>query len=733
MTDDLEALMTGLKGGITSSEAALLRRLAADVESGCIVEVGSYRGKSAVALALGARANTRGKHPAIYCIEPHRPFTGVYGGQFGPDDRGAFYETMVRTQAFREVALVNLSSEDVAPHWNEPVALAFIDGDHRYAGVQRDFECWDRHVVPGGLVAFDDAIDPACGPAHLIAQILETRRYRHVETVGKIVVLRKTHVDVPAVPTRPLRVLVACERIVLSGGLLRMDRIARALVPWGHHFAFLALDDGAPVRERETDLPVLDWNAAAAAQWDAVMVPGAGFSDTTIARLADLRSPNFGVRVQHVLNDRTRRERFQHVNATLVPDVVVFNNLDWPAGTFADFHGRRFHILLGAVDTEAFRPTAYRSHPLRPHEWIVGGQATKNPEPLIEALRLLGAGVTLRLFGHDHLGLAPRHADLVAAGRLQLVGALDEDALPSFYRGVDCVAMVERNAGWANLAAEAAASGVPLICTPHGTAAFARHEDTALVVAEPDAAELAGAIARLRADASLCVYLAERAREAIAAFSWRDYSRELLRLIARNDTFHYLHAPELGLFGKWPVSDRLAGLDPLLAVASGCSVIDFGSAEGVVALEFLRRGAHLLHGFEREPSRVGIASAICADYDGAAFREADLDDFDAFRAANADLLRDGYDIVLYLGIHHHVAAPARQATFDHAVGLARRWFALRTPAASAAADRLDERLAAAGFRRIPAPAGAALSGNLGELALYQRRTQESGACESRAD
>jgi predicted O-methyltransferase YrrM len=84
VTDDFDGLMNGLQGGITAAEGALLRALAAEAAGGAIVEVGSYRGKSAVALALGVR-DARGE-PAtrIYCIEPHREFTGVYGGRFGP-------------------------------------------------------------------------------------------------------------------------------------------------------------------------------------------------------------------------------------------------------------------------------------------------------------------------------------------------------------------------------------------------------------------------------------------------------------------------------------------------------------------------------------------------------------------------------------------------------------------------------------------------------------------------
>lgn len=76
---------------------------------------------------------------------------------------------MIATGAFRNAALVNLSSEDIATGWREPVALCFIDGDHSYKGVRRDWDCWRGHIAPGGMVAFDDARNPEIGPAKVLA------------------------------------------------------------------------------------------------------------------------------------------------------------------------------------------------------------------------------------------------------------------------------------------------------------------------------------------------------------------------------------------------------------------------------------------------------------------------------------------------------------------------------------------------------------------------------------
>jgi hypothetical protein len=169
-----------IEGMIGDKEADLLTRLAGEVEDGCIVEVGSWRGMSTIALAKGARV-------PVYAIEPHEVFTGVLGGQFGPADRRAFFENLLRAEVVEKVRLVNLSSEVVAPGWKLPVGLLWIDGDHRYEAVRRDFESWEPHVR--GKVAFHDAIQPTLGPAQLIDELLASG-YELVEHVQGTKVLR---------------------------------------------------------------------------------------------------------------------------------------------------------------------------------------------------------------------------------------------------------------------------------------------------------------------------------------------------------------------------------------------------------------------------------------------------------------------------------------------------------------------------------------------------------------
>jgi glycosyltransferase involved in cell wall biosynthesis len=519
---------------------------------------------------------------------------------------------------------------------------------------------------------------------------------------------------------RRWKILVACHDVVLSGGLLRFDRVAAVLRGWGHELSFVAFAP-APTLHRPTDVPVLSFHQAAARTWDAVMVPGAGFPEETIAQFAALRASNFGVRVQHVLNDQTRRAGFAAVNKAFAPHVLVFNNTHWPPGSFTEFQADRFHVLLGAVDTRAFRPLSSRSHPIDAGHWVVGGLANKNPDVLVETLGAMPDDSRLKLFGHDSTGLAGRFRDLVSKGRLELTGPLYGEDLIRFYGQVDCVAMTETFAGWSNLVAEAMASGVPVVCTPHGTTALARHNETALVLDAPTPGALAASLQRLRGDAALCADLAANARKTVERFDWESYSRELLRLAEHDGARHYVHAPELDLHGKWPLQDRLLGLEPLLAQARRLRVADFGAAEGVVGREFLKRGAAALHGFELDAARVKFANTLCSGWSGALFRQADFSDWDRFASDNADMLRESYDVVLYLGIHHHLPPERRRDALTGAVRLARRYFAFRAPAAAYKADAVDELLRSEGFSPLRENGAAARGPHLGPARIYARR------------
>jgi glycosyltransferase involved in cell wall biosynthesis len=257
------------------------------------------------------------------------------------------------------------------------------------------------------------------------------------------------------------------------------------------------------------------------------MLPGAGFPAEMIDRLNLFHSERFGIRVQHILNDRVRISAFKHANKMFQPHVVISNNRHWSLDDLSMFAASARYVLEGAVDVDGLA-AAQRPRFFERDSVVIGGLANKNPAPLLQLLRQM-ADVKLKLFGRLD-SLPSGLEDLVEHKRLELLGALNEEGLRAFYADVDIVVHTDKYAGWANLAAEALAAGVPLICTRHGTLAFAEHERTALVVDEPTPAALVDAVGRLRSTPKLARRLAEAGSKRVRPYSWTSYASALLEL-----------------------------------------------------------------------------------------------------------------------------------------------------------------------------------------------------------
>jgi hypothetical protein len=100
---------------------------------GVIVEIGSWKGKSTIALARGAAATHREK---IYAIDPHavQPEEGYL-----EDTRAEFHANLKQAGVDSQVVPMIMTSEKAAHGWSIPIRLLWIDGDHRYEPAQLDF------------------------------------------------------------------------------------------------------------------------------------------------------------------------------------------------------------------------------------------------------------------------------------------------------------------------------------------------------------------------------------------------------------------------------------------------------------------------------------------------------------------------------------------------------------------------------------------------------------------
>ncbi len=103
------------------------------------------------------------------------------------------------------------------------------------------------------------------------------------------------------------------------------------------------------------------------------------------------------------------------------------------------------------------------------------------------------------------------------------------------------------------------------------------------------------------------------------------------------------------------IRKRLAGLEPLLEAAGGATLLDLGCFDGLIAYEFFRSGAKLVHGIDNDARHLETAGRIFSQADiPSRFAHADLRKAQAVaRALGAGGL-PRYDIVLFLGVFQHI-------------------------------------------------------------------------------
>jgi predicted O-methyltransferase YrrM len=57
--------------------------------------------------------------------------------------------------------------------WPYLVDMIYVDGDHRYNGVEADIKNWFGRVIPGGLIVFHDYIPKGAPPKNQVAQVVD--------------------------------------------------------------------------------------------------------------------------------------------------------------------------------------------------------------------------------------------------------------------------------------------------------------------------------------------------------------------------------------------------------------------------------------------------------------------------------------------------------------------------------------------------------------------------------
>jgi MMP 1-O-methyltransferase len=164
-------------GFLGENEALFLGLLAACIPArGAIVEIGSFKGRSTVMLAMVA--SHYGLGPVV-SIDPHtHNLTTGFDSSALPSTYDDFEASLGKAGVTEQVEIHRAFSADVSGTWKREIRFLWIDGDHTYEGAKSDFDGFIPFLVPGGVVALHDALNVFAGPIRVFVEdILRSNRF----------------------------------------------------------------------------------------------------------------------------------------------------------------------------------------------------------------------------------------------------------------------------------------------------------------------------------------------------------------------------------------------------------------------------------------------------------------------------------------------------------------------------------------------------------------------------
>jgi hypothetical protein len=182
----------GVDGWMTDAQ---LRRLwdaaRAAPDDATIVEIGSFHGRSAIVLALGARDRAR-----VWAIDPHAGSDrgpGEIRGAFdtGERDRVTFHANLAAAEVGDRVEHVRRFSDMAHGDVDGAIDLLHVDGAHRYPPARHDIASWGARVPPGGRMLIHDSFSSIGVTGAELRLLVFSRRWRFLGRDGSLADYRR--------------------------------------------------------------------------------------------------------------------------------------------------------------------------------------------------------------------------------------------------------------------------------------------------------------------------------------------------------------------------------------------------------------------------------------------------------------------------------------------------------------------------------------------------------------
>jgi len=242
--DEISETLSTMAGHLTNKEARFLT-MAASMPSttGVILEIGSFKGRSTIALAKAADMAGEA-HTGLWAVDPFTSPTETCPDLEVPSSFPEFSANLEKAGVTDKVQVFQGFSYDLAPSWKEKIRFLWIDGDHTYKGAKTDFDLFSPYLEDGAIIAFHDTLHSHDGPCRVFANdILLSPNYSQCGFCGSIAWARysKNPVTDPAITSRKVSlyrklvrlVAITCLRQKIAGTNKLRYRILRLLIPHG--------------------------------------------------------------------------------------------------------------------------------------------------------------------------------------------------------------------------------------------------------------------------------------------------------------------------------------------------------------------------------------------------------------------------------------------------------------------------------------------------------------------
>ena len=229
------ASVADVEGWMTEDQARLLWDEASRRQPGeQIVEIGSFRGRSAVILAQAAVDGVE-----IVAIDPHLgtdrgPQEIVTTSELGQSDHEVFNTNLAAAGVTDRVRHVRAMSDAAHGDVVGPVDLLYIDGAHRYGPARADIRDWGRRVRHGGTLLIHDSWSSVGVSLALLTSLVWSGEWRYLGRAQSMTRYRRERVRGFARVRNVARQLAElpwfARNVVIKALLVaRLGRVARLL------------------------------------------------------------------------------------------------------------------------------------------------------------------------------------------------------------------------------------------------------------------------------------------------------------------------------------------------------------------------------------------------------------------------------------------------------------------------------------------------------------------------